>query len=103
MNWDELHMMNWDDLRIIQAVRNEGSYSGAAATLRIDETTVSRRLTRIERALGVTLFEPVDGVRKPTASCELVASHIQAIARHVRGFGTLGQGARGPVGGFGFA
>ena len=71
MDWDELHMMNWDDLRIIQAVGHEGSYAGAAATLRIDETTVSRRLTRIERALGVTLFEAVDGVRKPTASCEL--------------------------------
>ncbi len=70
MNWDELQIMNWDDLRIIQAVRHEGSYAGAAATLRIDETTVSRRLTRIERTLGVTLFEAVDGVRKPTASCE---------------------------------
>ena len=100
MDWDELHMMNWDDLRIIQAVRNEGSYSGAATTLRIDETTVSRRLTRIERALGVTLFEPVDGVRKPTASCELVASHIQAIARHVAEIGTVGHEATGPVGRF---
>ena len=44
MNWDELRIMNWDDLRIIQAVRHKGSYTGAAATLRIDETTVSRRL-----------------------------------------------------------
>jgi DNA-binding transcriptional LysR family regulator len=100
MNWNELHMMNWDDLRIIQAVRNEGSYSGAAVTLRIDETTVSRRLTRIERALGVRLFEPVDGVRKPTASCELVASHIQAIARHVAEIGNVGHEATGPVGRF---
>jgi DNA-binding transcriptional LysR family regulator len=100
MNWDELHTMNWDDLRIIQAVRHEGSYAGAAATLRIDETTVSRRLTRIERALGVTLFEPVDGVRKATASCELVASHIQAIARHVAEIGNVGNETTGPVGRF---
>jgi DNA-binding transcriptional LysR family regulator len=100
MNWDELRSMNWDDLRIIQAVHHEGSYAGAAATLRIDETTVSRRLTRIERALGVTLFEPVDGVRKPTASCELVASHIQAIARHVAEIGNVGTEATGPVGRF---
>jgi len=100
MNWDELHMMNWDDLRIIQAVRHEGSYAGAAATLHIDETTVSRRLTRIERALGVTLFEAVDGVRKATASCELVASHIQAIARHVAEIGNVGNETTGPVGRF---
>jgi len=100
MNWDELQIMNWDDLRIIQAVRHEGSYAGAAATLRIDETTVSRRLTRIERTLGVTLFEAVDGVRKPTASCEQVASHIQAIARHVAEIGNVGNETTGPVGRF---
>jgi DNA-binding transcriptional LysR family regulator len=100
MNWDELRIMNWDDLRIIQAVRHKGSYTGAAATLRIDETTVSRRLARIERALGVTLFEPVDGVRKPTANCEQVASHIQAIARHVAEIGNVGNETTGPAGRF---
>jgi len=100
MNWDELHMMNWDDLRIIQAVRHEGSYAGAAATLHIDETTISRRLAGIERTLGVRLFEPVDGVRKATASCELVASHIQAIARHVAEIGNVGNETTGPVGRF---
>jgi DNA-binding transcriptional LysR family regulator len=100
MNWDELRTMNWDDLRIIQAVRHEGSYSGAAATLRIDETTVSRRLEGIERTLGVTLFEAVDGVRKPTASCELVASHIQAIAQRVAEIGNVGNETTGPIGRF---
>jgi DNA-binding transcriptional LysR family regulator len=100
MKWDELRTMNWDDLRIVQAVRHEGSYAGAAATLRIDETTVSRRLARIERTLGVTLFEAVDGVRKATASCELVASHIQAIARHVVEIGNIGNETTGPVGRF---
>jgi DNA-binding transcriptional LysR family regulator len=100
MNLDELRSMNWDDLRIIQAVRHEGSYSGAAATLSLDETTVSRRLAGIERTLGVTLFEAVDGVRKPTASCELVASHIQAIARHVAEIGNVGNETTGPAGRF---
>ena len=61
--------MNWDDLRIIAAVRDEGSYAGASARLRIDETTVGRRLSRIERALGLRLFEAADGVRRPTRQC----------------------------------
>lgn len=100
MNWDELRSMNWDDLRIIQAVRHAGSYAGAAATLRIDVTTVSRQVAGIERTLGVTLFAPVDGVRKPTASCELVASHIEAIARHVAEIGNVGNETTGPVGRF---
>jgi len=100
MNWDELRTMNWDDLRIVQAVQHEGSYAGAAATLRIDEATLSRRLLGIERTLGVTLFHAVDGVRKPTASCELVASHIQSIARHVAEIGNVDNETTGPVGRF---
>jgi DNA-binding transcriptional LysR family regulator len=62
--------MNWDDLRIITAVRNEGTYAAAGARLRIDETTVSRRLARIERVLEITLFEAIDGVRRPTPDCD---------------------------------
>ncbi len=51
-----------------------------ARGLRIDETTVGRRLARIERALGLRLFEAVDGVRKPTRQCETVLAHVQAMA-----------------------
>ena len=50
--------MNWDDLRIIAAVRDDGTYAGASARLRIDETTVGRRLARIERALGCSCSRP---------------------------------------------
>jgi DNA-binding transcriptional LysR family regulator len=39
-------------------------------------------------------------VRKATASCELVASHIQAIARHVVEIGNVGNETTGPVGRF---
>ena len=64
--------MNWDDLRIVAAIRDEGTFAGASARLRIDETTVGRRLRRIEKTLGVRLFEAADGLRKPTAQCERV-------------------------------
>lgn len=75
--------MNWDDLRIVAAIRDEGTFAGASHQLRIDETTVGRRLRRIERALGVRLFEAEDGVRKPTAHCERVLAHVEAMAGHV--------------------
>jgi DNA-binding transcriptional LysR family regulator len=81
--------MNWDDLRIIAAVRDAGTYAGASASLRIDETTVGRRLARIERTLGVRLFEAVDGLRRPTAECESVVAHVQAMARHVADIGKV--------------
>ena len=54
--------MNWDDLRIIAAVRDEGTYAGASARLKIDETTVGRRLARVQRMLGLRLFEAVGRV-----------------------------------------
>ncbi|MGH6680408.1 MAG: LysR family transcriptional regulator [Bradyrhizobium sp.] len=74
--------MNWDDLRIIAAVRDEGTYAGAGAKLRIDETTVGRRLSRIECALNLRLFDSADGQRRPTRQCEIVLAHVEAMARH---------------------
>jgi DNA-binding transcriptional LysR family regulator len=83
--------MNWDDLRIVAAVRDEGTFAGASARLRIDETTVGRRLRRIERALGVRLFEAADGLRKPTAPCERLLTHVQAMAGHVAEIARVGE------------
>jgi DNA-binding transcriptional LysR family regulator len=93
-------LMNWDDLRIIAAVRDKGSYAGAGARLRLDETTVARRMARIQGALGVTLFDAVDGIRKPTAHCEAILGHVHEIARHVAEIGTVGKTAQGAVGRF---
>ena len=90
--------MNWDDLRIIAAVRDEGTYAGASARLRIDETTVGRRLSRIERALGLRLFEAADGVRRPTRQCEAVLAHVEAMAAHAAEIDRLSEGVEGPVG-----
>jgi len=84
-------MMNWDDLRIVGAIRDEGTYAGASARLRIDETTVGRRLARIERTLGLRLFEAVDGVRKPTPQCEAVLAHVEAMARHAAEINKVGE------------
>src|ERR1700751_2743084 len=92
--------MNWDDLRIVAAIRDEGTFAGASARLRIDETTVGRRLRRIEKTLGVRLFEAVDGLRKPTAQCERVLAHVTAMAGHVAEIGRVGESLPGVAGRF---
>jgi DNA-binding transcriptional LysR family regulator len=92
--------MNWDDLRIVAAVRDAGTYAGASARLRIDETTVGRRLARIERTLGIRLFEAVDGARRPTQACEVVLGHVQAMAGHVAEIGQVGENLPGLTGHF---
>ena len=48
---------NWNDLRYFLAVARAGTLTTAAQRLRADHTTVSRRITALEEALRVTLFE----------------------------------------------
>ncbi|NTX34684.1 LysR family transcriptional regulator [Myxococcus sp. CA033] len=47
--------MRWDDLRYLLSVARQGSLAGAARELRVDATTVGRRLAALEKALGTRL------------------------------------------------
>jgi DNA-binding transcriptional LysR family regulator len=85
--------MDWDDLRIIAAISDSGTFAGAGARLRMDETTVARRLARLEKTLGVPLFAAADGARKPTVQCEAMLHHVEGIERHVAEIGALGKTA----------
>ena len=49
--------MDWNDLRYFLAVADEGSTLAAARALRVSQTTVARRITALEEALGLKLFE----------------------------------------------
>jgi DNA-binding transcriptional LysR family regulator len=46
----------WDDVRFFLAVARAGSLSGAARTLGVGHVTVGRRVTLLEKRLGVTLL-----------------------------------------------
>jgi DNA-binding transcriptional LysR family regulator len=50
-------MLNWDDLRIFLALQRGGSLSTAARALKVNRTTVARRLRGLEHAVGTRLFE----------------------------------------------
>ena len=52
---------NWDDLRFVLAAHRHDSVMGAAEALKVDPSTVSRRLTQLERALDVELFTQLRG------------------------------------------
>ncbi|MFT3926993.1 MAG: LysR family transcriptional regulator [Myxococcales bacterium] len=49
-------MTNWNDLRFFIAVARTGTLAGAAKALKVDQTTVGRRLGLLEEALGTRLF-----------------------------------------------
>jgi DNA-binding transcriptional LysR family regulator len=49
--------LTWDDFRIFLAVVQTGSVNRAAIRLGLSQPTASRRLSRLERRLGVRLFD----------------------------------------------
>ena len=72
-------MMNWDDLKYLLATAQYGSYSTAAKALKVNRTTVARRIAALEAQLNLPLFEQGPGGYKLTeAGCDVVAS-----ARHL--------------------
>jgi DNA-binding transcriptional LysR family regulator len=71
--------LDWDDLRYILCLSRTGRIAGAARKLRVNETTVARRIARVERLLGVRLFERNSGILTPTDSGQVVISRAERI------------------------
>lgn len=73
----------WDDLRIVQAIADAGSLSGAGRRLGLSHATVFRRLGAIETRLGVALFDRGRAGYTPTAAGEDVAAAARRIETEV--------------------
>jgi DNA-binding transcriptional LysR family regulator len=83
---------NWDDLRYFLAVARAGSFSAGALALRINQSTVSRRIGGFEGRVGARLFDRLPrGLRLTEAGQELlghaarVASEFDAFAEALAG------------------
>lgn len=65
--------LTWDDLRFVRAVAETGAVRQAALVLGVSHQTVARRVARVERSLGVSLFikSPAGYLLSPAAE-ELV-------------------------------
>ena len=50
-------MLSWDDFRIVKAVADRGTLTEAAKVLRINQSTVFRKLGQIEHRIGARLFK----------------------------------------------
>lgn len=71
--------MQWDDLKIVLALSRKGSVRGAARGLALDHSTISRRLGRIEEAVGLRLFDRTGDGLTATAAGESLARTAQRI------------------------
>lgn len=94
-------MDNWNDLKLVLAIRRAGTLGGGAAALGVDHSTVFRRLNALEERLGTRLFERLPGgVYAPTpegerfsATAERVEAETLALSRDVAGNDTRLTGA----------
>lgn len=62
--------LNWDEFRIVRAIAETRSLTGAAERLGLNHSTMFRRLSAVERWLGVRLFERERGGYRATAAGE---------------------------------
>lgn len=71
--------MNWDDLNIFLTVARRPKLELAALQLNMDSTTISRRIKRLEKELGSTLFERTRRGHALTPSGEKLIAHVEKI------------------------
>lgn len=85
---------NADDLLVLLAVARSGRYVSAAEELGLNHTTISRRITALEKALGGRLLSRSAGGWELTDLGREVLGAAEAIESAVRSLATDAQGAR---------
>ncbi len=71
-------MIDWDDVRYFLAVTREGSVRAAAGRLKVNHSTVLRRITQLEERLGAHMFEKLpSGYRLTEAGEEVLEFAVQ--------------------------
>ncbi|GAA4773956.1 LysR family transcriptional regulator [Novosphingobium ginsenosidimutans] len=73
--------MDWSDLQVFLAIARAGQMGRAGAALGVDPTTTSRRLRRLEAALGETLFEQTREGQVLTEAGERLLAKVEAMAQ----------------------
>lgn len=70
---------DWNDWRAFVAVARSGSTLSAAGIMRVSQTTVARRISCLEEALGVSLFERRPAGYTMTAAGEDLLPRAEAV------------------------
>ncbi|PIF77951.1 LysR family transcriptional regulator [Variovorax sp. 54] len=73
------HAMERGDLELVLAIRDQGSLAGAAATLDVVPSVVTKRLGALEARLGQRLFDRTTRRLSVTAEGEAVCLHARTL------------------------
>ena len=74
------NILRWDDLELLRLLCQEAIASGAARYLGLDQTTVSRRLARMEQQFGTILFDRIDRRLVPTPTLLAALADLERMA-----------------------
>jgi len=84
--------LRWDDARVLLALLRARSLSGAGARLRVNASTVSRRLDALEAVLGARLFDRTPDGTVPTSLAEELGPHAEAMELAAAGLALAAHG-----------
>jgi DNA-binding transcriptional LysR family regulator len=91
--------MNWDDLRIFVAIARAGGLVAASRRLNLDHTTVARRLSALESAVGAKLVHRSPrGARLTDAGASLLEHAERIEAEALAAAEKLGAESQHPAG-----
>lgn len=76
-------MFDWNDVQVFLAIARGGSLAAAARALKVNHSTVFRRLNAFEDALGVRLFERLPSGYALTPEGESIRTEAEAVEGNV--------------------
>lgn len=76
-----MQLNDWSDYQAFLAIARTGQIARAAQAMRVDATTMGRRLRRLEARLGVTLFEQTREGQVLTEAGETLLAAVEAMDR----------------------
>ena len=78
--------LSWDEFRLVKAIADARSLSGAAERLGLNHSTIFRRLSALEKMVGVRLFERSRAGYETTAAGREMAALAAAMADSIVDF-----------------
>lgn len=77
--------LNWEDLKIFLNVYRSGNITNAAKKLKLDDSTVSRRIAQLEVSLGHRLFSRTRNGMIHTKFADDVVEQLEQVERGIQG------------------
>ena len=79
-------MTDWNDIRYLVAVADGGSTLAASRLLRVNQTTVARRLAALEQATGLVLFDRHQAGYRLTPAADALIGQARAMTAAAEAF-----------------